>query len=1649
MSRKSCQTSDASRGPTHTNRETRIRRWRDAFPRFSLLGGRPLAGALVAFCRQLMGRRQRIRATVTCPGHNRLAAFEQLEPRALLTTIDLAVLTAAEGSVIFGADASDRSGYSVSSAGDVNGDGFDDLLIGADGGDGSGNSKFSAGESYVIFGGAPLPATINLASPGPAGITIFGADAGDGNGRSVSSAGDVNGDGFDDLLIGARLADGSGNGKSEAGESYVIFGGASLPATIDLASLGPAGVTIFGADADDHSGSSVSSAGDVNGDGFDDLLIGAELADASVTNTKEGKTYVIFGGASLPATIDLASLGAAGITIFGADADDRSGRGVSGAGDVNGDGFDDLLIGTDYADASGNGKFSAGESYVIFGGASLPATIDLASLGTAGITIFGADVSDRSGRSVSSAGDVNGDGFDDLLIGASDADASAGGKSSAGESYVIFGKASLPATIDLASLGAAGITVFGADAGDGNGRSVSSAGDVNGDGFDDLLIGAYRADASGNGKSEAGESYVIFGGDFTGDVTHPGTVAADTLTGDGSANVMIGGRGSDTLLGNGGADVLRGGEGDDTLAVADLNFSRVVGGTGSDTLRLDTAGATLNLTALTDNRILGVEQIDLGGGANSLVLDVQEVLNISDESNTLNVLRDTDGTVVLDNGWQQQADERIGPNTFRVFTQGQATVKVQTVDYLVYLRSPGDGLVELRVQLSGDQLQIVNDADGQVLREKPLDSTTAVHVVGVAGENDRLTVDYEAGGFFALAGGIDFTGGAGGSDELIVMGGGATRSRYVSDGGPWGNARIDTFEADQRTAITFTDVEPLSLLGMLTAAVEGSLDLGAQTLTVGAGTLFDLGSLTTLDGGTIHASGGVALGSGENLIGLGTVSGRIAADAGSSIQATGALTLGDPASPAGFLTRGELHVREHTVTLRDFNQAVLGSLTTLGTAGATGTLVAANGAVVDFGQNVTGRGTLSTPNDLLKPLTHNGAIIGDADVAGQRIILPGYMKGVGTRTNAQITGTDSPGFSPAIIYAGNLTFDTGSTLIIELGGTTPGSDHDQIQHTGTATLSGILEVRYLGGFRPSLGDRFEIITADGGRNGRFDPPTLPELDAGLTWDVEYNANDVTLEVIADVLAVDTFAGTPGGFVIDFTRAIDPAVLNLYDGAAGSLGPADVTLAGNATGGVTGSLVVSGNRLTFIATGGVLPTDTYTVTLRSADNAVRDLSGELLDGDSNGSPGGDYQTAFVVAAPESVVVSLPDFTRGPSQDVNLPADGTGLPLMLTDGRVGGDGITSVQLTITYDAALLAITAAVAGPDAPGAVVAADTDTPGQIIVSFTTATALASGEWHFVALTATVPSGAEYGAAHVLDVSGVSINGGGNPTAATANDALHLAAYIGDATGNGTYSGLDAQRVARVGVGLDGGLEAFPQIDPVIVADVTGNGALSGLDAQRIAQEAVGLDAVAIPPIPQPQPLRLANDRSRSRETSDGAIAPSTDHPNSGELGYGDLAPVVEAAVARIELAGHLVEADVLQDVPFEIIDPSGDLLGRAFGQTVQIDINAAGYGWFIDAKASHDAEFGQRNGNGAHRLTALRGSSAADRVDLLTVIMHEFGNALGHDHSDGGVMDESLPLGTRRVWDDESLLDDSGELGTLLDAADLATPAIDDYFAAI
>ena len=396
----------------------------------------------------------------------------------------------------------DRSGGSVSSAGDVNGDGLDDLLIGAYYADAGGSHR---GASYLVYGqpaSSPLTGSWNLSDVGGtlAGATFNGIADLDRSGYSVSSAGDVNGDGLDDLLIGAYYADADG---SDRGASYLVYGqsaGSPLTGSWNLSDVGGTlpGATFNGIADLDWSGYSVSSAGDVNGDGLDDLLIGAYYADAGGSN--RGESYLVYGQSAvspLTGSWNLSDVGVAlaGATFNGIANADLSGRSVSSAGDVNGDGLDDLLIGAYDADAGGSHR---GESYLVYGqsaGSPLTGSWNLSDVGVAlaGATFNGIADLDRSGRSVSSAGDVNGDGLDDLLIGAYYADL---GSKHRGQSYLVYGQSAgspLTGSWNLSDVGGAlaGATFNGIADLDRSGYSVSSAGDVNGDGLDDLLIGAY------------------------------------------------------------------------------------------------------------------------------------------------------------------------------------------------------------------------------------------------------------------------------------------------------------------------------------------------------------------------------------------------------------------------------------------------------------------------------------------------------------------------------------------------------------------------------------------------------------------------------------------------------------------------------------------------------------------------------------------------------------------------------------------------------------------------------------------------------------------------------------------------------------------------------------------------------------------------------------------------------------------------------------------------------------------------------------------------------------------------------------------------------------------------------------------------------
>jgi PKD repeat protein len=399
----------------------------------------------------------------------------------------------------------DQFGNAVSGAGDLNGDGFDDVIIAAWASDATGGD---AGRAYIYWGGSPPSAL-------PAHVLQDGFTL-DTYGTSVAGLGDVNGDGYPDVAVGNYGSDAT---ALNAGSAFVYFGGPFMNSSQDLTLRGEPIVS-------GRFGVSVAGAGDVNGDGFGDIVVGASGVD---------RAYVYYGGPGIDSTPDLILSGA---------PPEMFGFSVAGAGDMNGDGFADVIVG---APGVGGGSFSGGRAYVYLGGTLPDATADRIFTGT--------ETGGRLGIRLSSAGDVNGDGYADVIVGAdftteSTPDATRG----IGRAYVFFGGATLDAIADL--------TFTGDGTRSSLGNYVSSAGDVNGDGYSDLLVSALLHDAGG---PDAGRAYVLIGGpgaDATADFVFTGEQAGDRfgvsvasagdVDGDGRDEIIVGAYFNDATAGEAG-----------------------------------------------------------------------------------------------------------------------------------------------------------------------------------------------------------------------------------------------------------------------------------------------------------------------------------------------------------------------------------------------------------------------------------------------------------------------------------------------------------------------------------------------------------------------------------------------------------------------------------------------------------------------------------------------------------------------------------------------------------------------------------------------------------------------------------------------------------------------------------------------------------------------------------------------------------------------------------------------------------------------------------------------------------------------------------------------------------------------------------------
>ncbi|HSO75666.1 MAG TPA: integrin alpha, partial [Blastocatellia bacterium] len=384
-------------------------------------------------------------------------------------------------------------------------------------------------------------------SAAAANIQMLGAGAANhlsGNGAANSfgtfprshavAAGDINDDGIDDLIVGAPDTDftpESGGPRQDAGSVYILFGRPSFtsPTIIDtsLIALNQPDIRIFGASAEDHLGFAIA-AGDVNGDGIDDLAIGAPGFDLTSVPARSdtGAVYVIFGVSGLTArTVDLATPNAANDQIIGERAGDGFGSALA-IGEANGGTSPpDLFVGAPGSkgpDPVGAARNNGGAAFLLFGGAALanplPTTrvIDL-NASPAPVRIFG-EAESQLGSALA-IGDVNGGGVGDLLVGAPNADRPATiDVIETGATFGVFGGANLnptpPATTKTFDIGATqqNLSIYGEVSGDHLGASIA-VGDVTNEGGSDIVIGAPESSGPCSSRSSCGQAYVIAGGD--------------------------------------------------------------------------------------------------------------------------------------------------------------------------------------------------------------------------------------------------------------------------------------------------------------------------------------------------------------------------------------------------------------------------------------------------------------------------------------------------------------------------------------------------------------------------------------------------------------------------------------------------------------------------------------------------------------------------------------------------------------------------------------------------------------------------------------------------------------------------------------------------------------------------------------------------------------------------------------------------------------------------------------------------------------------------------------------------------------------------------------------------------------------------------
>lgn len=608
-------------------------------------------------------------------------------------------------------------GYRVSTAGDINGDGIHDLLLLEPSGQ-------TSSALHVLLGSTTeLQQNISLDTSGSYEVFTSTSHIDERYTDDSDFLGDINGDGLDDIII---------NSDTNASEkrSYIVMGQDSNSiSTTALSFLGP-----NGGDVTENLG--VEKAGDINGDGYDDLLlsvIGGDNQGTYIYYGKEGSTYSLF---------DLsANDGIAGFKI----SDSYNVKIEASHGDINGDNLDDLVL--------NSGKIVFGKSD------QFAASFDLANLNG----INGFSLTDIANTAISSAGDVNGDGINDLLI-----------NNTGNSIYLLFGKTTgFTSDINLDYLTSSEGFIIDASnypmgteyntprSLDNFGFSISTGGDINGDGFDDIVIGAPDSSTGGYYTSydSTGMAFVVYGRDFNQEVDYLGQDANDTIIGDAGNNILIGGSGNDYLDGGNGDDVLKGASGNDVLVYDSNDTFRIDGGNGHDVLKVNNVGDDLDLTNLNINdhynRITGIEGIDLSiAGSNDLILSSLGLRHLSGTSNSLRVTGSDDDIVSLDfNEWLEDDQVIHNNHEYDVYKNGVLTLEIQSeIGRIV----TGDGYNSVTGTIGDDTLagtdgadHLIGDSGNDTLQSSRgvdiLDGGAGIDIVDYSNSHAAVNIDLSSG----------------------------------------------------------------------------------------------------------------------------------------------------------------------------------------------------------------------------------------------------------------------------------------------------------------------------------------------------------------------------------------------------------------------------------------------------------------------------------------------------------------------------------------------------------------------------------------------------------------------------------------------------------------------------------------------------------------------------------------------------------------------------------------------------------------------------------------------------------------------------------------------------------------------------------------